>query len=473
LLLCIFTIYQSSLIKADVTFHFQANKNVGLLRFVESVSGFGNRSRLFREVFEKSSFHNEKYRNLIRDFKTLYQENDGQFKFKHGPESRRNGFDAHKFFHVQNAIGKNLDEIQSRTLGLFPYEIHQKIFNILKEFEPVYETLFWKDLGPETIVKSKDFETFVKQNHVGPFLKDVETFYQAKWPEAIPFEVVFHPLARKTKHSSAEHIGPLLAFETILDEKNLDIMCGILVHEITHGVFASQVDAVQRSLEKAFIEHKSPYRFLAYKYLDEGVATAIGNGIFVRNITGEVPKNLYNDKYISGYGKRLIPIIDEYLKKKKAWDQEFVDAAILAFGEEFPDSYKNIETLANQHVLYIQNPFDTFSIQDLIFMEFKVNSSITATADKFQSKFKENNNRLPLINFFFVKETSSLPSLLHLKTSEAAILKSLPNLGIVTGFDYQNRAFVIAKIKEEKDVEIVIKKLKKHKLITSKFQRIL
>jgi hypothetical protein len=455
-------------LKAEMTFSFQANKYVGLLNFMEAISAPGHRPPAFRDIFEKSKFNTEKTQQLIGDFKIFYRENKGNFDFKKGAESRVNGFDVHKYVHIQAALSQNLKDLKGRTLGIFPFEDHGKIFDILEKFEPIYDALFWNTMGSEITEKAKKFEKYAKEKEVSKFLGDVETFYKGKWPESIPFMINLHPLSRIPVPSLAEHIGPLLSFASIIEGQDLVSMGGVLVHEVTHAIFSSQEESVQKNLERAYTTHSSSYKHLAYKYLDEGVATAIGNGIFVRKISGIYQKNLYSDKYINGYAHALIPLVEGYLKNKKPWDQDFVDASIQKFSETFPDSYKNIEALMNEISLYVEGGFNLLNIQDRFFSQYNINSLYSSNEIPTQL-----NAKIPLVHVFIVRDTSDLTKLLKFTKSEEEIIKSLPSLGVVTGFDKEKRAFVIGKISTEKDMEKVMGALQQKSLINGNFQRIL
>ena len=72
----------SSISSASIKIEFRVNKIQGFYNFVETVTGNQHRSAVIRELFEKSSFNNDKYKALIQKFRMVSADLDQGFNYK-------------------------------------------------------------------------------------------------------------------------------------------------------------------------------------------------------------------------------------------------------------------------------------------------------------------------------------------------------------------------------------------------------
>jgi hypothetical protein len=80
-----------------------------------------------------------------------------------------------------------------------------------------------------------------------------------------------------------------------------------------HGLWSGQSEAQRARWETRFARHGAWGR-AAYVQLNEGLATAMGNGWFNRRVKGQVPAgSWYSDPVIDAYGQALLPVMPDAL----------------------------------------------------------------------------------------------------------------------------------------------------------------
>ena len=55
---------------------------------------------------------------------------------------------------------------------------------------------------------------------------------------------------------------------------------GVIFHELCHSLFKAQPMALQKELDSWFLSLRTPHAIFAYRYYNEALATALGNGWF-------------------------------------------------------------------------------------------------------------------------------------------------------------------------------------------------
>lgn len=399
----------------DLNVHFQTNRIHSLYNFVETISGKPNRSGKLKEVFENSPHNTPGVQAKLKRFNVLSRHLRKGFHFGGFPKSRRMGQSIDLIFVVRSMYSQDLNDLGNRTISLLPIGIHSELFKILKELEPIHQKLIWSPHKSDVNAYKGKMETLAKKVGLKNLFDSASKFYNASWPDDLPFVISFYPIPGKEGHSSGESIGNVESVGILTEETDYAGRFGVLFHEMCHSLYESQSISFQKDIEKWFDSSPSKYAKYAYRYLNEALATAIGNGWAYEKTTGNIDTGQwYNDKYINDFAKALYPSIKGYLDSDKSIDQAFVTNAISIFENTFPDSLYEYENLMFSLLLTGDNKsFKPKDISPLLRKHFRI-SSINRSA--------------PIQHQFTLEEIKGSPSstvIAVLKKSEIAQLEWL------------------------------------------------
>jgi hypothetical protein len=186
----------------------------------------------------------------------------------------------------------------------------------------------------------------------------VARFYGGKIPPGT--EVVFDLVARPksaARATSAEHVGHHLVIE-VLEGEQPDRRMGVVLHELFHYFHASRSAAAKAALIERFAASSDPLGIVAYYLVDEGLATAFGNGLVERLLTPDDYKRrmaqeggLYNNRGIDRTAKALLPRAEELLRGSLD-DAAFVPTFLAAVHTALGDAPPPIEYLRSSASAY-------------------------------------------------------------------------------------------------------------------------
>lgn len=134
--------------------------------------------------------------------------------------------------------------------------------------------------------------------------------------------------------------GPLQVIELLLipeipelSRKMLSHLLGVGLHEIVHY---HQTESALRSLLKKHLPVETDVLSgLTATYLFEGLATALGNGLFAE-ATGSSDPQWYARDSINRFGHALFPLVKRMIAANRPFDREFCLEARSVFARTFP-----------------------------------------------------------------------------------------------------------------------------------------
>jgi hypothetical protein len=278
---------------------------------------------------------------------------------------------------------------------------------------------------------------------------------------------MLYPIPLESGMTTAIPKGNTLICSFLTENENDYIgRLGVIVHEMCHILFDEQPLHLQNKIDRWFKESESDYSKLAYSYLDEGLATAIGNGWAYQQIHGEVDTmQWYNDEYIDGFGHALFSEVSNYLAEGKMIDKTFIENAIALFGKTFPNANADVNTLLKVLQVYsnveerekidelfgtLQSNFDIHSAwlstpidddksketfqKDQITKLFIIENNNASTIDLLKKEYEEMPSEIPTTENFILafktkksRSTVFIVNLIKLKNLEKT-LKVLKNL---------------------------------------------
>lgn len=330
---------------------FSADRIHGLYIFVESIAGTPFRHEDIKRVFEASKHNTALSKQMLTDFRSL----DfvlGKPLFLTGVPERNGGRSLKEAIINQSSFSKDLADLRERTQALMPMSDLKKLFKVLSHFEPIYNSLLW---NPHRMTMQRAASTFqqnAKKWKLDDLFAKAAKFYGSDWPAEQKFRVSLFPLPPDSKHTNATAYGAVESVGVNPSERNVADQFAVVFHELCHSLYEAQPDDVQKALAEAFNKNPSKYSRLTYNYINEGLATALGNGWVYEKAAGKVDQaNWYADEKINALAKGIFAKTKEYANQSKRIDSNFVNHAIEVFAAKFPDSHLEFQPALTNIVL--------------------------------------------------------------------------------------------------------------------------
>jgi hypothetical protein len=330
---------------------FSADRIHGLFVFVETIAGNPHRSVDLKNAYEKSKFNTAASKQQLDSFKSLDFVLNKFLEFEGLPE-RNMGNSARSILVAQSSFSKNLDDFRERSVSVIPLPDLKKLMQVLRYFEPIYDSLIWNPHKAELAKVAAEFKAKSKKWKLDDLFARATKFYGAQWPEDQAFRVSLYPIPPKSQYSSSQAYGAVESVGIIIGDKDREGRFGVIFHEMCHSLYEAQPMAIQKLISEKFKLSKSKYALLAYSYLNEALATASGNGWAFLKAKGKVDsQEWYHEEKIEGFARAIYPLVSEYLNTQRVIDPPFIESAIISFQKKFPDSNLEFGPALNDLVL--------------------------------------------------------------------------------------------------------------------------
>lgn len=323
----------------------ETNKVLCLFSFIETAANKNATSYAFRDWIAEQTEGDRAFASLVARYDEL------QLRYTHSreeyPFNRHNYFDSKDLLWVAASYSNDLHDFSERITGYLPHEKHHELIDILRNITPFYDDLVWNK--KQDHIKRIEKQLSGYTNEIGKLYRAISNFYNANWHPSAPFKISLYPIPLAQGHTTAIPKGNALICGFLTDdEKDYEGRMGVIMHEMCHILYATQSSIFQQEVDGWFEASNSPYAKLAYTYINEGLATALGNGWAYEQIHGVLDTlPWYDDDYIDGYAHALFPMTKKYIEQGKSMDKTFVDDAIDLFGETFPKTNTSTSLLMN------------------------------------------------------------------------------------------------------------------------------
>lgn len=325
---------------------FKVSKPVCLLTFLQTASGNGNMSRTLMQVIDKNIAGDDAKTldALVTQFRQLDLYHT--YTIPGYPQSRQRPRTTLDLLIIAAVQSADMEAFSNRIIGILPNEISQKLVNVLKAADPIYERTIAKDAAAGLTHQLNALYTY--ETKLNGIFNSLTTFYGSTWTQAMPFTVAIYPVPGSSGNTTATPHSNSLVVAVLTGEKDMDMRVAVAVHEICHVLYAEQSIALQQDMDRWFTSSKDPNSVYAANYLDEALATACGNAWAYRQLSKkEDTGEWYDNEYINKYAHAIYPLVTEYINAGRSIDSMFVSKTIAIFSTQFPDAYLNYANLLN------------------------------------------------------------------------------------------------------------------------------
>lgn len=277
----------------------------------------------------------QEFENLRLDYSYMYEE------YPYG--SKVNGMTIGLL--KKNLIAsKDLNEFKRRSVGVIPNATLFKLCEILSYFEPMYQALVYKKYGKEFEHQLLDLQSKMADVRVEHCFTSASVFYRSIWDTTIPFQICVYPLPESQGFSAEAFYNQAIC--AIPAKINYEVLISVMQHEIFHILYDEQSLETKTQVANYFNAHPSPCSQYAYLLLNEVLATALGNGYAYKELSGKLDEGEWYDwKYINIMAKQMYPLLEDYIRKNKGLDKDFIDAYVELYATNFSSWLKESQHL--------------------------------------------------------------------------------------------------------------------------------
>ena len=149
---------------------------------------------------------------------------------------------------------------------------------------------------------------------------------------------------------------------------------GTVLQQLARMMYEEQKTALKKTINHFFLHYPSQHAYMAYKYFNKSLATAVGNGVFVEALTGS-PAVSHEDQYMQGFAEAIYKEVKTYLNKRKEMDQAFLVKSVKHFEKRFPELVSDLSEILDRYVLFIDEAFDIKSVEQVFQQHFPAYSA--------------------------------------------------------------------------------------------------
>lgn len=360
---------------------FKTSKQYCVLNFLETATQQPRTLPSLYEFIQAQTANDAKFKALCQEYSTLQLH--PSYRFDGYPTNRLQDYNIYNLL-VAAAIGSNTQqEFKEKILGYLPNAELIKLLSVMQRAESYYDRLIWNTNEKKLAAQVKALKQYDKV--VASTMQAAQVFYNTSWPVNTPFNVSLFPVPGKNEGMIATPHVNNLCVGVLIDTTDYTLKVSIILHEMCHIFYKEQAKELQRKLEAFFLKNPSRYSPYAYNYLDEALATTLGNGWGLKQITGSLKEGRwYGDEYIDGFAKVLYPLVEDYLTRRKAIDSSFVSQSISLFEKRFPRATTDYKALLFPRVtVYTESEEGSMQLYLAIAKKFNLQDvSVNALSDK-------------------------------------------------------------------------------------------
>lgn len=335
--------------------HIETNKTLCLFNFLETSSGQVGTSYSFRAHIFESYEQDTTFNELINAYAALNLE----YTFHRNDVPQTRSYNSIKdLLWITASNAKDIDDFNQRIIGFLPHQTQVQLIAILKKIEPYYNDLVWHKEQANIRNIQNQLEDYKDQ--IRDLYLKISQFYNTSWDMSIPFKIMLYPIPLKTGSTTAIPKGNALICGFLShNDKDYKSILGISIHEMCHILYKAQHPEFQQQLDQWFTNSNSPFAPLAYSFINEGLATVLGNGWAYQQIHKTLDTGAwYNNTHIDGFAHALFPLVERYLNANKSINQDFVNEAIAIFQDTFPRAIEDTNILMNTIQLFANTEHD-------------------------------------------------------------------------------------------------------------------
>lgn len=342
--------------------------------------------------------------------KTFEVENDLKFPL----DRRATSTNLSDKIQIGGFQAKNLDEYLTRLDLLVVPREREEFAKVIRHFQPKFSEWWAREAKEKGVAFAKKTEELLDSQLIKENTAKFYNFYQPSLPTnyLVTFDLMFRPNLVKAGSSGYSMENHLVVefFPTENPKNRIDVV----LHEFCHFLFNSITPEKHIELQNIFLKSGRVSAVPAFSLLDEGLASAFGNGIIVRAIAKPeiwqkylaTEMSFYGNPNIDKAGKTILPVVDDWLSKNgKLNDENFVKTYLDAIEKAFGNKLTTPTLYLGQSFVFMDGKFDQ-SLRRSIRQTLHIASLYSESGDLAKTELKDYFDSPNLSSVFIVQPTS-------------------------------------------------------------------
>jgi hypothetical protein len=458
---CMYVAFSQSLVQTKFS------KPFAIIKFLQTAIGGHGTSITFKHQIDTSFLGKDlMFQNLVNEYQSIPL--DYNYVKEQYPSNRKHTTSTWDLLCVAAISSNTNEEFLNKLIGVYPNVDYLKLKHVVTATEPFYDRFIYTKYKSNVDDKLRELQGLSPK--LDELFEKFKTFYGSSWDKSMPFNLAIYPIIGRSGQTTATPHANCLEMGVLTHEEDVFSLLSIGMHEMSHVLFEEQPLLIQQQLDSIFTDTITPYTKFAYHYIDEALATALGNGYAYKALAGEIDSaDWYNDAYINAYAKAIFPLVEEYVDSKKQMDKAFILKAIDLFKQTFPNAQYDFEPLLMTTDVYFEDDVtkEIDEIQSSLHQTFRIYSSNTSIP--MMDKISIDNIKHSKETQVIIIHKNQLQNVAKLKLMFKNLMNLPPNKNMLVSFLDKNKRAVVIVIAENKAKAIEgIKLLKTQKEINPK-----
>ena len=442
-----------------------SNKTLSLFSFLETATSAQGTSVSYKNFIIERLGENPGFNAVIDRYLKLNLEY--YFERSEFPSKRYSFTTIKDMAWITASNSSSIDDFSERMIGFLPHNKHVEFISLLKETEAYFDAIVWTEEKERIKRIMKQLEPY--KSKIEELYFQVTKFYGTSWDRSIPFRIILNPIPLDSGVSTAIPKGNALICSFLSkNENDYKGVLGVIIHEMCHILYDAQPVDMQEDIDRWFKESKSEYRKLAYSYINEGLATTLGNGWAYEKIFGEIDTTeWYSNRVINGFAHSLFDLTKSYIDYDRTIDESYIIQAVELYEVTFPEAIDEVELLLSEMYLFANSEEEenVIAISDEVRGSFDIRSQ-TFSTPLYDPRSIESFSNANITKMFIIEKDheKSYQALQHFYSDDGI----RPRRNSIYSFkDKQTESpIIILDLKSIDDLKPAIKALKDRKYLT-------
>lgn len=296
------------------------------------------------ELKKIKAFKDKKLKDEYLKFKSYVQKG---YNFDDEQPNRPEGFWAEDALQILAVNSSGLADFERNLSAFVSYRGIGSYHKVKERLYPLFLKYHWRPTLKSQDKEIAETKKILESSNFTDLLEKARAFYRSDYPQSLSFKVGLTPIPDtdlKKRHTSASNLRDvqLVPYHSTKGVKdNLDV----IFHEFCHALYEGQSSKVKKQIDQFYLNSSDPHSIFVYRYLNEVLATAWGNGWYHEVLFGKhEEKSWYSVDYIDRLAKAFLPLLKEYVQKEKNLDKQFMAKSIEIAKKVFPNAPRELAT---------------------------------------------------------------------------------------------------------------------------------
>jgi hypothetical protein len=333
------------------TVKLQIDKPYCLLNFMETLRTRGYYGPTLYEHYKKSKYSEDKeLATLVQQYSSVRMAYgyhfDGYPKFRHMAKDRATS----DVFFALSVRTESLEALKQMTVGIIPFDDHQRLFEVLQAVEPIYDELVWDPYYGKAQARLERLTEYAEKVNLGQMLRPIARFLNSSWSTDVPVIVSFSIVPGEKIRLVPPPIGNVIRAGLLTESEDYSWYVALIAHEFSHRAFAEQPLKMHQQIDQWFAESDSPHRGMVDLMFNEVLGGAIGHKVR-EDLSGQAHAFTYGQAAVKTMDEAAYPLVVSYLNQGKSIDEAFVHECLAFYEKAFPNALYEYHSLFQVYYL--------------------------------------------------------------------------------------------------------------------------